>query len=141
METKSQPRYDGVFHPDPRTFARLLYHELTRLGILKRTIVQSFDVRTLQAMREIDSTVTLAFLAGRDEGLIKHLSQLGFYPDIYSPDYSFVTKQLVESCHEKGIKIIPWTVNDPVKMKHLKKLGVDGLITDYPDRAAFLNKP
>ena len=37
-------------------------------------------------------------------------------------------------CHDKGIKVVPWTVNTVEDMKAMKALGVDGLITDYPDR-------
>jgi len=40
--------------------------------------------------------------------------------------------------HEKGMKVIPWTINDPVIMKKLIKIGVDGIITDYPDRLVDL---
>jgi glycerophosphoryl diester phosphodiesterase len=61
------------------------------------------------------------------------LKDLKFTPDIYSPHYSLVHQSVVRQCHEKGIKIIPWTVNDKEKIQKLKELGVDGIITDYPD--------
>jgi len=61
------------------------------------------------------------------------LKDLGFIPTIYSPDYILVTPLLVKQCHDAGIQIIPWTVNDKEEMRKLKALGVDGIITDYPN--------
>jgi glycerophosphoryl diester phosphodiesterase len=61
------------------------------------------------------------------------LNRLGFTPTIYSPDHSLVDKALVDGCHEKKIKLVPWTVNDGASLRALKDLGVDGIITDYPD--------
>ena len=52
---------------------------------------------------------------------------------MYSPHYSLVTPELVEACHKKNIKLIPWTVNTLAEMKKLKEMGVDGIITDYPN--------
>ncbi|WP_415971330.1 glycerophosphodiester phosphodiesterase family protein [Rhodococcus sp. 077-4] len=46
----------------------------------------------------------------------------------------YVTQEMVDSAHERGIRVIPWTVDDPGTMRALMDLGVDGLITDYPDR-------
>lgn len=54
---------------------------------------------------------------------------------IGDPDFElFVTQDMVDSAHERGIRVIPWTVDDPDTMRALMDLGVDGLITDYPDR-------
>ncbi|MGV8871540.1 MAG: glycerophosphodiester phosphodiesterase family protein [Rhodococcus sp. (in: high G+C Gram-positive bacteria)] len=51
------------------------------------------------------------------------------------PDFElFVTQAMVDAAHERGIRVIPWTVDDPDTMRALMDLGVDGLITDYPDR-------
>jgi len=44
-----------------------------------------------------------------------------------------VNVKLIEKCHAKNIKIIPWTVNDKPTIDKLKKMGVDGIITDYPN--------
>lgn len=132
IETKSEPQGDGIYHPLPAEFAKLLYDELNKSGIAKRTTVQSFDVRTLQEMRALDSAITLALLV--EEGdFNEHLAALGFTPEIYSPNYTLVTQELMRNAHEKKVRVIPWTVNDSTEMKKLIKLGVDGIITDYPD--------
>jgi glycerophosphoryl diester phosphodiesterase len=61
------------------------------------------------------------------------LNELGYKPDCYSPYFPLVTKNLVDDCHQKGMKIIPWTINDKSKIQDLIEMGVDGIITDYPD--------
>ena len=66
-------------------------------------------------------------------GLDNQLKALGFLPSIYSPEYSLVTEELVKSCHDQNIKVIPWTVNDKATIERLKGLGVDGIISDYPN--------
>ncbi|MGK2862762.1 MAG: glycerophosphodiester phosphodiesterase family protein, partial [Chitinophagaceae bacterium] len=54
-------------------------------------------------------------------------------PTIYSPEYKLVTEELVNKCHEQNIKVIPWTVNDKSAIDRLRAIGVDGIITDFPD--------
>ncbi|QXD14265.1 glycerophosphodiester phosphodiesterase [Rhodocaloribacter litoris] len=140
IETKSTPEGDGHFHPPPDVFTRLLYEVVKEAGIADRTILQSFDVRTLQYARAAGLPLRLALLveARGDPGLAANLARLGFTPDIYSPDFRLVDEALVEAVHARGMQLIPWTVNDVEAMRRLKALGVDGLITDYPDRARFL---
>src|SRR5678809_1462151 len=62
---------------------------------------------------------------------------LGFTPAIYSPEYTLVDDDLVKKCHQQNIRIIPWTVNDKPTIEKLKKIGVDGIITDYPDPVSY----
>ncbi|TGL33905.1 glycerophosphodiester phosphodiesterase [Leptospira koniambonensis] len=54
--------------------------------------------------------------------------------DIISPYFLYVTDEFVSKAHSLGIKVIPWTVNDTGEMERLIRTGVDGIITDYPDR-------
>jgi glycerophosphoryl diester phosphodiesterase len=61
------------------------------------------------------------------------LGVLGFLPNFYSPHYSLVTDDLIKYCYQKDIKLIPWTVNELSEMRKLKKMGVDGVISDYPN--------
>ncbi len=101
---------------------------------MDRVVIQSFDKRTLQVLHEKYPSVKTAYLIGDDKmGMDDNLSALGFTPFIYSPNYKLVNAQMVQSCKEKGIKLIPWTPNTADEIAQLKALGVDGIITDYPN--------
>lgn len=65
--------------------------------------------------------------------LDEQLKALGFIPAIYSPAYKLVNEELLKNCHQQKMKVIPWTVNDKETIGKLKSMGVDGIITDYPD--------
>jgi len=56
-----------------------------------------------------------------------------FTPQAYSPYYKTVTSETVKACHQQGMVIIPWTVNTKPEMERLIGLGVDGIISDYPN--------
>lgn len=135
VETKSRSEWDGTFQPDPETFARRVLAVVEEEGIAPRTIVQSFDPRTLEVVHEQNSVVRTALLVGwsGDEGLDENLASLSFQPDVYSPTARLVDDELVTAVHDRGLKLVPWTVNDSSEMERLIRLGVDGLITDYPD--------
>lgn len=135
IETKSTVDGDDVNHPKPAVFAKLLYNLLKEKSVMNKCIVQSFDPRTLQVIHQLDTNATTALLVFNADGFEKNISQLGFAPTIYSPNFILVNKKLIRKCHQQKIKIIPWTINEEDKMKSMKKLGVDGIISDYPDRA------
>jgi glycerophosphoryl diester phosphodiesterase len=134
IEIKSLPEWDEPFTPLPEEFARLLLQELARLGIAERTTIQSFDVRSLQAVRQQAPSQSLAYLIENRNTLAQNLDTLGFLPDIYSPYYLLCTPELIQSLHQQNIQLIPWTVNEPKEMQRLLDMGVDGIITDYPNR-------
>ncbi len=104
-------------------------------NISARTIIQSFDSRTLKYLHvKYPDVKTALLIESFDEKTLKNqLDDLGFVPTIYSPNESLVDQQLINNCHQLGMKIIPWTVNDTTRMKALKTLGVDGIITDFPN--------
>ncbi|WP_051080657.1 glycerophosphodiester phosphodiesterase [Pontibacter roseus] len=132
IETKSKPSGDGKLHPEPAEFVDLLMTVLEEKQLLPWVIIQSFDARTLQVLHGKWPTVKTSLLVENRKGLEKNLEALGFIPDIYSPNHKLVTQKLVRVCHERGIKVIPWTVNELEQMRRLKQKGVDGIITDYP---------
>ena len=135
IETKTNPLTDGLYHPAPKDFVDQLMRVVREKKIYGRTIIQSFDFRTLQVVHKEYPGIRISALVeqGDDSTLEEHLQQLGFIPDIYSPHYSLVTESLVKACREKGMKLVVWTVNDPATMQRMKGLGVDGIISDYPD--------
>lgn len=135
IETKSKPSGDGVQHPAPEEFVDLLIAVIRESGISDRTVIQSFDVRTLQVVhKKYPAMKTSLLIENTDKRTLdEQLKELGFVPAVYSPHYSLVTPQLIKSCNEKGMKIIPWTINTKLEMEGIRKLGVDGIITDYPD--------
>ena len=134
IETKTQPSTDSVYHPAPVEFVTLLMNEIDRKGISSRVIIQSFDFRTLRIIHAKYPRVRTAALV-EDPALSfeKAMESLGFTPSIYSPAYILVNKELIDKCHHQQIRIIPWTVNDKASIDKLKVLGVDGIITDYPN--------
>jgi glycerophosphoryl diester phosphodiesterase len=77
--------------------------------------------------------MTTAVLIGGKEtrSLEAQLAALGYVPQIYSPHFSLVNAALVQECRTRGMKLVPWTVNELSDMQRLKDLGVDGIITDY----------
>jgi glycerophosphoryl diester phosphodiesterase len=72
---------------------------------------------------------------GTANSLPNQLESLGFAPDIYSPSFPSVDDALLRTAHDRGLRVVPWTVNERADMRRLIRLGVDGLITDYPDVA------
>jgi len=135
VEIKSNPDWDDKFTPAPAVFAKKVYDEILRGKMQKRVIVQSFDVRTLQEMRRLPVKLPLALLVMNKDGIEKNLEKLGFQPDTYSPHFSLVDDAVVRYCRERSIKIVPWTVNEAADLERMKKFDLDGIITDYPDRA------
>ncbi|MEM8484588.1 MAG: glycerophosphodiester phosphodiesterase [Bacteroidota bacterium] len=135
IETKSTPAGDNVFHPDPATFTQLLIEVLEETAILNRATIQSFDPRTLQVARSLKPDLSLALLVGDHDtfDFAGHIEHLGFTPAIYSPYYKLVDKALVDAAHAHDMLVIPWTINTLEEMQALVDLGVDGIITDYPD--------
>lgn len=140
IEIKSNPQGDSVYHPTPDVFAKMVYDEILKNKMEKNVIVQSFDVRPLQELNKMPVKLPLALLVSNKDGIEKNLEKLGFQPDSYSPHYSLVDEQTVNYCNTKGIKIVPWTVNEVVDLEKMKVFKLDGIITDYPDRAVKVFK-
>ena len=133
IETKLIPKGDGEFQPEPSEFVDLIMEIVKRKKLEKRVTIQSFDIRTLQYLHEHYPKIKTGLLIDEKENFEINIEELGFKPTVYSPYSVLVGKSLVDRCHEAGIKIIPWTINSTKEMKYLIGLGVDGLVTDYPN--------
>lgn len=134
VEIKSGEDPDGIFNPPPEEFAGLVYAVLEKNNVLSRTRLQSFDPRILNALKKNGALLPLALLVENTNSFEANLALLDFAPDCYSPDYTFVTTELVEKTHRMNMQLIPWTVNETIDMRRLLAMGVDGLISDYPER-------
>lgn len=135
IEIKSDAAGDNIFHPLPAEFAKMVLGEITKAKMENFSIIQSFDVRSLQEMKKIAPKMPLALLVFNKDGIEKNISKLGFQPEIYSLHFSLVDAAAVEFCRTKNIKIIPWTVNEIADLERMKTFNLDGIITDYPNRA------
>lgn len=135
IEIKSEPASDNKFHPTPKVFSDLAYNLIDEYLPLDRVVIQSFDFRVLKYWHEKYPDVRLAALVENKKSVEQNLDDLGFNPSIYSPDFTLLKKEDIKFLHDKKIRVIPWTVNEPKDMLSLKGMDVDGFITDYPDRA------
>ncbi|MEX1202437.1 MAG: glycerophosphodiester phosphodiesterase [Ferruginibacter sp.] len=136
IETKCKPETDGIYHPAPDIFVELLMNIIQKKGMEKRSMIQSFDDRTLQYLHKKYPTMATVLLVEdfNKATFAEQLTKLGFVPTVYSPHYTLVNSKLAADCKQQNIRLIPWTVNDSTSMQRLIALGVDGIISDYPDR-------
>lgn len=130
MKTTSVLDTDEEVHE----FASKLIGIIHEYNINDTVIVQSFDVRALKYVKEIDSTIKTSYLLedklpAIDE-LIKTSKQL--HVQIISPDYTLLKRPIVAQLQENGFEVVPWTVNDINEIKILIGYGVNGIITSYP---------
>lgn len=160
IETKLTPdRPEDA--PAPDAFARLVLERVRAAGMTDRVTIQSFDWRTLAAMKKLapevrTSCLTIetgnsnnveprdghasAWTAGfdlRTAGTVPRLVKTAGC-DVWSPFFRNVTRERIDEAHALGLAVLPWTVNEPADIERLIDAGVDGLISDYPDRLKAL---
>lgn len=136
IEIKSSARKgEGADWPEYKEFVDACVPLLESKHLGDRLVVQSFDVRALEYMHEKYPELILSYLTTKKQAdFDEFMSLLTFTPDVLSPEYSVVTEEMVRKCHEKGMKIVPWTCDDEQVMKEMIALGCDAVITNYPDR-------
>ncbi len=156
IETKLHPEKPDET-PAPEPFARAVVEEIRKAGMAERSQILSFDWRTLQVVQKIAPEIPTVYLtlqrrfdnvqasnpagspwtAGfqyRDHGSIpKMIKAAG--GGIWSVYFGDLTPEAAKEAKALGLKVLTWTVNDPVIMGRMLDLGVDGLITDRPDLA------
>lgn len=135
IEIKSSPETDKKFHPTIEEYSELIYELMDEYIPLERLVIQSFDFRVLKYWHEKHPEIRLSALVSNNKSIDTNLEQLGFSPSVYSPQFKLIDKAKVQYLHSKNIRVIPWTVNETRDMLALKGMGVDGLITDYPNRS------
>jgi glycerophosphoryl diester phosphodiesterase len=141
IEIKTVRKGDLVFHPEPAEFSQLVMDVVVAKKLTKRSIIQAFDIRSLQYVHAKYPKMKTALMIDEKEDFENNIKDLGYNPTVYSPYSVLVGKGLVDRCHAAGIKIIPWTVNSLKDMNYMIGLGVDGVITDYPNLFNSLDLP
>jgi len=117
--------------PPPDEFARLVLEQIRKHRLESRVILQSFDFRTLHAMKKLAPDIRLAALySGPAEGFVEIAREAG--AGIVSPVFPLVTPEQVKAAHAAGLQVIPWTANTSADWKRLIEAGVDAIITDDP---------
>lgn len=139
IEIKSTPEGDNKYHPTPQVFADLFIKTILGRVPMERLTIQSFDFRVLRYIHQAYPDYKLTALVYKDS-VKTNLDALGFIPDSYSPEHTLLTAEIVTELQAKGMKVIPWTINEASRMKTVLGWGVDGIITDYPDRGLFFKK-
>ena len=137
-------------------FSEVLANEIIRLEIATTSIIQSFDWQIAQVIQKLVPHLDAWHLTSQmpsyntlDESLDGKLTQGmrlsdfgGSVPKmvaaaggkVWSCDFQTLTAELIDEAHELGLKVNSWTANTETEFKSLYAAGIDGIITDYPDR-------
>jgi glycerophosphoryl diester phosphodiesterase len=153
VELKLTPQEPAVT-PPPAAIVQATLDVIRLHRMEQRVSLQSFDWRILQEVKRQAPTIPLAALTIRQRSLdnlsdgrwtagLTLAQHGGSVPkmvkavgaQIWSPYFGELTPDLLREARSLGLKVIPWTVNDPSAIDNMLAWGVDGLITDYPDRA------
>ena len=138
IEIKSQIVGDQIFHPKFNEFVDLVVSDIRSKNIESRVTIQSFDFRVLKYLKNQYPSFKISMLVNENYNFSNIFDDLGFYPDIYSPNFKNLTYEIVKKVQEKKIQVIPWTVNSYDDIAKILELGVNGIISDYPDRVKYL---
>ncbi|MET0243153.1 MAG: glycerophosphodiester phosphodiesterase family protein [Flavitalea sp.] len=133
IEIKSDPKFDGVYQPDAAVIVKKVMDVVHSKNLGKRFYLQSFDKRQIQEVHKSYPDVITAYLVARKLSVDAYLAELGYTPEILSPYYKEVSAQTVADCKKHKMRLVPWTVNTAEEVDSLLALGVNGIITDFPD--------
>ncbi len=131
IETKSFPDKPQLT-PPPDEFARLLLERIRAHHMESRVIVQSFDFRTLIAMKKLAPEIRLSALYEQGPLDFVTISRQAGAAQIVSPNYKLVSTKKVKAARDAGLQVVAWTANTPKDWDRLIKCGVDAIISDDP---------
>ena len=141
VETKIFPGYPERA-PTPEVFVGLIDDAVRRHGLQSRVILQSFDFRTLRAMKERNPAIRRYALFESEEGeasagpadQVKRFARIAEVSSahILSPEQGLVTGEAVAEAHRLGLEVVPFTVNTVQGWQRMADAHVDAMITDDP---------
>ncbi len=134
IEIKRSTELEGKNFPSTDELVQLILDDIVSRKLVERCNLQSFDLETCRSVKKLMPEMKLALLIDHIKSPAKNLKELGFVPDIYSPYFKLVNPALIKLAKQKKMLVIPWTVNEIKDMEEMIELGVDAIITDYPDR-------
>lgn len=138
IEIKSDPSEYGKSQPaDVADFSKLVHAVIAEAVDYKYVVLQSFDFDVLRHWNMVWPKVSLSALVDNESPSFV-LKELGFTPAIYSSSYKQLDGARIAFSHANNMRVIPWTVNAREDIQIMIDLGVDGLITDYPNRSPKL---
>jgi len=98
-----------------------------------RVVILSFDPAALDTVHRLDSTMMTGFLCEHPSNdLVERTVRAGARQLVARGD--LITPDVIEKAHHAGLQVVAWTINEEEHMRRLIATGVDGIITDYPDR-------
>jgi glycerophosphoryl diester phosphodiesterase len=121
---------DETLPPEP--FTRAVLAEVRKAGMEKRVTIQSFDWRSVKLVEREAPGIATAYLTERKDSEPEKVHAAG--GRIWSPDFRALTPEKAAAARQLGLKLVPWTVNERADIGRMLELGVDGIISDYPDR-------
>jgi glycerophosphoryl diester phosphodiesterase len=134
IETKMSPAHPE-WTPAPEEFARLVLAVIKKHGLENRVILQSFDYRTLHAMKSLAPAIrrSALFPTKREEAGLDFVAVAkAGGATIVSPIHQLVTPEKVAAAHAAGLQVVPWTANTAADWEKLVAAKVDAIITDDP---------
>jgi glycerophosphoryl diester phosphodiesterase len=137
-------KHDVVFYLELKPFGswggeHALISALRESGEIARSVVISFDPGTLAAIRKIEPTLMTGLLFdGQITEPLEKAQEIGARQVAVRGD--LVTPRLLKEARSRDLQVVCWTVNHPAHMRLLEEAGVDGLISDYPDRLVELTR-
>jgi glycerophosphoryl diester phosphodiesterase len=131
VEMKSNPERPE-YTPAPDVYAKMVWDKVREHKLEKRAIVQSFDWRTLVALRKIAPDVRISALTDKDTRDFAAIAKDAGQAQIVAPQYGLVTPEKVAAAHAAGLQVVPWTANTVEVWDKLIAAKVDGVITDDP---------
>jgi glycerophosphoryl diester phosphodiesterase len=138
IEIKSEPEHYNLYQPQPKIMVQKVMQVVKESKMENNCLLQSFDPSVVTEIHRNYAEMKCSLLIEGKADIKKDLENLQFNPFGYNPHYKLITSEIINFCKSKNIQILAWTVNEIADMKAMAELGVDGIITDYPDRAISL---